>query len=152
MSIAYEAAGVSGAGGRWVTLVVPSDLLGPPYRAEAGGESAPVTTFDAGGGRIGISVRPAEDGPVRIFGSMDAAAAGAAAGAGAEREEAGRGAQADAGGDPERDGAAPPPAPAGAAAGPWTWDASAAVAAAAVAVAAAAAVGYLAWARRRRDS
>lgn len=136
MSIAYEAGGVSGAGGRWVTLVVPSELIGPPYRAEAGGKSAPVTTFDAGDGRIGISVRPAEDGQVRIFGSMDAAAAGAEGPGAEEAEEAGRDAQEAGGG-----GSPPPPA----SADPWMWGASAAIAAAA-----AAAVGYLAWARRRQ--
>lgn len=141
MSIAYEAGGVSEAGGRWVTLVVPPGLLGPPYRAEAGGESVPLTTFDAGDGRTGVSVRPAEDGEVRIFGSTAAAAAaaaappaGAPAGGGSEEEE-----EAAAGAETRYPGTGEP--------GEW----GAAIAAAAAAAAGlGGAVAYTVLARRRR--
>lgn len=140
-SIAYEAGGVSDAGGRWVTLVVPPGLLGPPYRAEIGGENAPVTTFDAGGGMIGVSARPAEDGTVRIFGS---AAAGAGAGPGAgDEKDGGESRQEEAGGD-ESGGASPKQG--GAAADPWIL-----AAAAGIAAAGAGAAAYLAWARRRQS-
>lgn len=141
MSIAYEAGGVSGAGGRWVTLVVPPELLGPPYRAEAGGESAPVTTFKAGDGRIGVSVRPAEDGTVRIFGSTAAAAAADAADARGEGE--------DSAGQPETGGGAPPAQ--GTEPGvPGKWGAAVAAGAAA-AVLGAAAAAYIVMTRRRRS-
>ena len=141
MSIAYEAGGVSEAGGRWVTLVVPPGLLGPPYRAEAGGESVPLTTFNAGDGRTGVSVRPAEDGEVRIFGSTAAAAAaaaappaGAPAGGGSEEEE-----EAAAGAETRYPGTGEP--------GEW----GAAIAAAAAAAAGlGGAVAYTVLARRRR--
>ena len=129
MSIAYEVEGVSGAGGRWVTLVVPSELLGPPYRAEVGGESAPVTTFKAGDGGVGISVRPAEDGTVRIFGSMAA---------GAEREGA------EPAGQPETGGGGPPAQESEQAEGE-EWGAAAAAAALGAGAAA-----YLVLMRRRR--
>lgn len=138
MSIAYEAGGVSGAGGRWVTLVVPTELLGPPYRAEAGGESAPVTTFNAGDGRTGVSVRPAEDGAVRIFGSTAAAAAAA------DAEGEGEGPA----GQPET-GGGPPPAQ-GTEPGVPKWDGAVAAAAAAAALGAAAAA-YIVMMRRRRS-
>ena len=138
MSIAYEAGGVSGAGGRWVTLVVPTELLGPPYRAEAGGESAPVTTFKAGDGRTGVSVRPAEDGAVRIFGSTAAAAAAAdAEGEGegpAGQPETGGGAAAAQGTEPGV---------------PEKWDGVAVAAAAAAAALGAAAAAYIVMMRRR---
>lgn len=141
-SIAYEAGGVSDAGGRWVTLVVPPGLLGPPYRAEIGGENAPVTTFDAGGGMIGVSARPAEDGTVRIFGSA-AAGAGAGPGAGDEKgggesrqeEEAGRGESG--GASPGQDGTAADPVILAVAAG--------------IAAAGGGAAAYLARARMRRS-
>lgn len=141
-SISYEAGGASDAGGRWVTLVVPPGLLGPPYRAEIGGENAPVTTFDAGGGLIGVSARPAEDGTVRIFGGTGAAA-GAGAGPGAEDERGGgeSGREAD-GGDPGGSS----PGQDGAAADPWIL-----AVAAGIAAAGAGAAAYLAWARRRRS-
>lgn len=142
MSIAYEAGGVSGAGGRWVTLVVPPELLGPPYRAEAGGESAPVTTFKAGDGRIGVSVRPAEDGTVRIFGSTAAAAAADAADARGEGE--------DSAGQPET-GGGPPPAQGPETGVPGKWGAAVAAGAAA-AVLGAAAAAYIVMTRRRRRS
>ena len=142
MSIAYEAGGVSGAGGRWVTLVVPPELLGPPYRAEAGGESVPVTTFKADDGRIGVSVRPAEDGTVRIFGSTAAAAAADAADARGEGE--------DSAGQPETGGGAPPAQ--GTEPGvPGKWGAAVAAGAAA-AVLGAAAAAYIVMTRRRRRS
>lgn len=141
MSIAYEAGGVSGAGGRWVTLVVPPELLGPPYRAEAGGESAPVTTFKAGDGRIGVSVRPAEDGTVRIFGSTAAAAAADAADARGEGE--------DSAGQPET-GGGPPPAQGPETGVPGKWGAAVAAGAAA-AVLGAAAAAYIVMTRRRRS-
>lgn len=137
MSIAYEVGGVSEVGGRWVTLVVPPELLGPPYRAEAGGESVPLTTFDAGDGRTGVSVRPAEDGAVRIFGSTAAAAASAdtpaaaPSGGGAEVEEPGAPAE-------TRD-------PGAGALGEWGAAIAAAIAAAGLGAAA-----YIVLARRRR--
>lgn len=145
MSVAYEAGGVSDAGGRWVTLVVPPGLLGPPYRAEIGGENAPVTTFDAGDGLVGVSVRPAEDGTVRIFGSTAAGGGASAPGAGAGEEKGGGGAGQEGpgatggGAFPGQDGEG---------------DNSAALAAAAAGIAAAGAgaAAYLAWARRRRNS
>lgn len=139
MSIAYEVGGVSEAGGRWVTLVVPPELLGPPYRAEAGGENIPLTTFDAGDGRTGVSVRPAEDGAVRIFGSTAAAAAappGAAAG-GAEEEEEEEAAGAAAGAQEPGTGAL----------GEWGVVVAAAAAAAAAGLGVAA---YIVLSRRRR--
>ena len=79
-TIAYEvggfasaaAGGSGGGGGRWVTLLIPSELLGPPYQASIDGERAAVTTFDAGDGRFGVSVRPAGDGEVRITGDTAA--------------------------------------------------------------------------------
>ena len=69
-TIAYK---VGGAGGRWVTLLIPSELLGPPYQASIDGERAAVTTFDAGDGRFGVSVRPAGNAEVRITGDTAAA-------------------------------------------------------------------------------
>ena len=69
-TIAYK---VDGAGGRWVTLLIPSELLGPPYQASIDGERAAVTTFDAGDGRFGVSVRPAGNADVRITGDTAAA-------------------------------------------------------------------------------
>lgn len=140
MSIAYEVGGVSEVGGRWVTLVVPPELLGPPYRAEAGGESVPLTTFDAGDGRTGVSVRPAEDGAVRIFGSTAAAAAAppdAAAGGGAEEEVEGEEAAGAAAGAQERGTGA---------LGEW----GAAIAAAAAAAAGLGVAAYVVLSRRRR--
>ena len=139
-SIAYEAGGVSGAGGRWVTLVLPPGLLGPPYRAEIGGENAPVTTFDAGGGLIGVSARPAEDGTVRIFGGT---AAGAGEGPGAGDEKGGGESRQEEDGD---ESGGPSPEQGGAAGDPGIL-----AAAAGIAAAGAGAAAYLAWARRRRS-
>lgn len=137
MSVAYEAGGVSDAGGRWVTLVVPPGLLGPPYRAEIEGENAPVTTFDAGDGLVGVSVRPAEDGTVRIFGST-----AAGIGAGGEKEGGEEPWQSGAGKDGDDSSSAPPEQGGATDLGIW----------AGAAAAAAAAAAYLAWARRRRNS
>ena len=99
-----------------------------------------MTTFDAGGGLIGVSARPAEDGTVRIFGGTGAAA-GAGAGPGAEDERGGgeSGREAD-GGDPGGSS----PGQDGAAADPWIL-----AVAAGIAAAGAGAAAYLAWARRR---
>ena len=143
-SISYEAGGVSDAGGRWVTLVVPPGLLGPPYRAEIGGENAPVTTFDVGGGLIGVSARPAEDGTVRIFGGTGAAA-GAGAGPGAE-DERGGGESGQETAAEEGDPGGSSPGQGGAAADPWIL-----AVAAGIAAAGAGAAAYLAWARRRKS-
>ena len=77
-TIAYKvggaaAAAAAGSDGRWVTLLIPSELLGPPYQASIDGERAAVTTFDAGDGRFGVSVRPAGNAEVRITGDTAAA-------------------------------------------------------------------------------
>lgn len=140
MSIAYEAGGVSDTGGRWVTLVVPTGLIGPPYRAEVNGENAPVTTFDAGGGRVGVSVRPAEDRTVRIFGST-----AAGTGAGGEREGGEEPGQVAAAGKGGGDSSRAPPDRGGGAADLWIW-----AAAAGIGAGGAAAAAYLALVRRRR--
>ena len=145
-SIAYEAGGVSDAGGRWVTLVVPPGLIGPPYRAEIGGESAPVTTFDAGGGLIGVSARPAEDGTVRIFGS--AAAAEAGPGGGDEKGGGGHGLEGAAGTEGDPGGA--PAEQGGEGAGEEGAPEAAAGIAAAVAAAGIAAA-CIVWLRRRNS-
>ena len=72
-TIAYEAGGIAAGGdGSWVTLVVPLDLLGPPYQARLNGEPLPVTTFDAGGGRLGVSAKLHGEGTVYIAGKATA--------------------------------------------------------------------------------
>ncbi len=64
-SIEYEFGGPE----RWVTLVLPHELLGGPYQAQVDGERIRSSVFDAGGNRSGVSLRLSGEGTAAITGA-----------------------------------------------------------------------------------